>query len=395
MSYCGNCGEKIDGEPRFCPRCGKPLKISLDKKVHSEEESRSPKKEEDDSIIEKLNKYLGNNKKADLNWRVLFSDIFERHKQEDAERIFICGTKETTPHINDVAKGWPHPWLYSRVFLMFVMTFALLWVCCSIFDNTNTLPGLIVVGSFAVPLSTMVMFLEMNVYRNISFYQVISIFFIGGCASLVAALLLFSIIPTGELDYIGAILVGIIEETGKAVIVCYFINKMKIDNILGGLLVGASVGAGFAAFESAGYAMNPLLQFMQYAGYAAAYGQQVDGSVILDAINSSIFTRGFLAPGGHVAWASISGVALSMTGKKHGFSSWTMMTKSDFLRLFIIPVVLHAAWDCPFVTDISEDLFIGYVALCVAVWIVLLMLIDMGLAEVNKKKENKKYEILS
>lgn len=77
---------------------------------------------------------------------------------------------------------------------------------------------MIVIGSFAVPLSTMVLFMEANVWRNVSMYTVIKTFFVGGCASLVATLLLFSFYSASEMDFFGAFMVGVIEELGKG---CY------------------------------------------------------------------------------------------------------------------------------------------------------------------------------
>lgn len=391
MKFCGNCGHKIEGEEKYCPACG--AKIALGEEAEkSKEQSNTVEhmpKIDEDSILGHVNKYVGNKEPADLNWRVLFSDVFQPHTKEEAENIFICGTAQSTPNIKEVMQEWPHPWLYSRVFLMFAIAFGLLWICCSSFSNMNTLPGLIVVGSFAVPLATMVLFIEMNAYKDISFYEVIKIFLVGGCASLLATLFLGSIVGPHDLDYTGAIIVGITEEIAKALIVCYFIINMKTRTILGGLLIGASVGAGFAAFESAGYAMRPLINFMQYAGYAAAYGQEVDSAIMLDKIIDSIFSRGFLAPGGHVAWAAISGAALSMVARLKGSAGWSLLTERRFLHLFIIPVILHALWDCPFITSISQTLFAGYIALSVGVWIVLLMLIDMGLKEVSQLKEEK------
>lgn len=39
---------------------------------------------------------------------------------------------------------------------------------------------------------------------------------------------------------------------------------------------------------------------------------------MMEAINQSIFLRGFLAPGGHVTWAAISGAALVVAAKVKG-----------------------------------------------------------------------------
>ena len=79
-------------------------------------------------------------------------------------------------------------------------------------------------------------------------------------------------------------LIGLVEELAKAVIVAVFLFKIKKSNyILDGLLIGAAVGAGFAAFETAGY----ILRFGLNSG--------------LEAMLEIIKLRGFSVPGGHVA----------------------------------------------------------------------------------------------
>lgn len=379
MKYCNYCGYPNQDSAKFCENCGSALQDSVNNNVHL---SGSNKKS---SWVDSLNEYVGNDHPADLNWKMLFSDVFQKHTTEEAETIFICGTSMTTPAAHEVSKDWPHPWLYSRVFSMFLVAFGLLWICCSVFSNTNALPGLIVVGSFAVPLSTTILFMEVNAWRNVSMYRVLKIFLVGGCASLVATLFLFSIYSVQEMDFLGAIMVGIIEEVGKAIIVYVFLRRLGKLSILTGMLIGASVGAGFAAFESAGYALQPLMQFFQFSGYAAAYGQQLDSQEMLDAINQSIFLRGFLAPGGHVAWAAISGAALVIAAKACGEISTNLFTNRKFLRLFIIPVILHALWDCP-LSAIGSDIFLLPIVLTILVWIILLILINMGLTEVSRSK---------
>lgn len=86
------------------------------------------------------------------------------------------------------------------------------------------MPSMIVVGSFAVPLSTMILFLEVNAWRNVSMYHVIQTFLVGGCASLVATLFLFSIYSVEELSFFGASMVGLIEEIDKVIIVYAFLK---------------------------------------------------------------------------------------------------------------------------------------------------------------------------
>lgn len=392
MIYCGHCGHPNQEGAMFCGSCGKPLPRNSGRNDTENRKKHAAKGKSGGSWIDSLNEYVGNDKPADLNWKVLFSDVFKPHTTEEAEEIFICGTKTTTPGLSSVSKDWPHPWLYSRVLLMFVVTFVLLWICVNVFGNYNAFPGMIVIGSFAVPLSTMVLFVEANVWRNVSMYAVIKTFFVGGCASLVATLLLFSFYSVEELNFFGAFMVGLIEEIGKAVIVFAILRKLGKLSILTGLLIGACVGAGFAAFESAGYALQPFMQYLQITGYAAAYGQNVDGQEMMDAINNTIFLRAVLAPGGHVAWAAISGAAFVIAAKLKGIIDTSLFTEAKFLRLFAIPVVLHCLWDSPLAMWINEVFpFAGYIALIAVVWIVVLILINMGLAEVSQNLNSIKY----
>ena len=363
MIYCNYCGHQNQEGAAFCGNCGKPLNTNINQRATSEsyQQSRSKASANGKSWVDSLNDYVGNDRPANLNWKVLFTDVFKKHSVEEAEDIFICGTHSTTPSAYEVSKEWPHPWLYSRVFLMFGIAFALLWVCCDMFGNPNALPGMIVVGAFTVPLSTMILFLEVNAWKNVSLYKVIQTFLVGGCASLVMTLFLFSIVGSHELDFFGAFLTGVVEEIGKV------------------------VGAGFAAFESAGYALQPVIQFFQNSGYYAAYGQQLDASAMMEAINQSIFLRGFLAPGGHVTWAAISGAALVIAAKAKGKIDTSLFSDGKFLRLFLIPVVLHGTWDSP-LSAIGIKFYMVPIALTIIVWIVVLILINMGLSEVSRIK---------
>lgn len=384
MIHCDKCGHYNQEDALFCGKCGTRLAINADKRPGGDGQQREDK--HDGSWIESLNEYIGNDKPAELNWKMLFTDVFKHHSREEAESIFICGTKTTTPDITDVSRSWPRPWLYSRVLMLFVITFGLLWTCVSAFDNINALPGMIVIGSFAFPLSVMILFLEANVWRNVSLYYVLMTFFIGGCASLVVTLFLMPF-TIDEINFFHALMIGVIEELAKAIIILAFLSRLDKLSILSGMLVGAAVGAGFAAFESAGYALQPFIYFQQATGYAAAYGQMIDGQEVMDVVNQVIIMRGFLAPGGHVAWAAITGAAFVIATRERGSMDLTLFLNSKFLRLFIIPVALHFLWDSPIAGWFNELVpFSSYIMLIVLVWIVVLILINMGLTEVSNSK---------
>jgi hypothetical protein len=93
-----------------------------------------------------------------------------------------------------------------------------------------------------------------------------------------------------------------------------------------GALLGATVGAGFAAFESAGYAFN-----------AAITAQGIDLASLLQ----TEVLRAILAPVGHVLWTAVLGAVLFGAARgrdRFRFSPWVLLT-------YLGVAVLHALWD--------------------------------------------------
>lgn len=368
MVYCSNCGYELPPGSVFCGHCGQVVNHGM------------PSTSKTSSFVGGINNYIGNRNVVRLNWKDLFSAVPKKHTTQEAEDIFICGTSHTTPSLSEVSETWPKPWLYSRVFVCFLITYILLHICSIAFNNQNTYPGLIIVGAFAVPFTTMVLFMEVNAFRNISVYDVMKFFLIGGCASLVVTLFLYNlnIVDTDLSTTWGAIMVGSIEEVGKLVIVYFLVKQLTQCNyILSALLAGACVGAGFAAFESAGYALQPMLAIANMAG---ASGQPVSTELMMDSVTDSIYIRGLLAPGGHVAWAAITAGALIISKGATPLTT-AVFTNSRFWKIFSIPIILHSLWDAPIF-----DGYIKLISLIVIVWIVVLILINMGLDEVKNLK---------
>ena len=71
--------------------------------------------------------------------------------------------------------------------------------------------------------------------------------------------------------------------------------------------------------------------------------------------------------------------------KVKGKIDTSLFTDGKFLRLFLIPVILHGTWDSP-LSSIGIEFYMVPVALTVIVWIVVLILINMGLSEVSRIK---------
>lgn len=354
MKRCPYCEVGVPDNATVCPVCGHTLIVKGD--AHGERPL--PKSH----LFHHLGRYLGDDATVTLSWKSLFVDAFKRHSVEEAEELFIYGTAKTTPSFYDITSHWPKPWLYLRVLLVFLVAFACLTFGVFILNSSILIPDYVVIGSMMMPLAMIVLLYEMNVWRNVSIFSTVVVFLIGGGASIIASLILFGTGINSDIStYLGALGTGFIEETGKAIIV-YLVLRYFVQHptILNGLLLGGAVGAGFAAFESAGYAFNAdsMSETLQI-----------------------IFIRSILSPGGHVAWAAISGAAIVMAANHKAISTKCFIS-STFWKIFIIPILLHMLWDAPLMSQ-SNLIWGKYIALLIFAWIVLLLLVDIGLDEVS------------
>jgi RsiW-degrading membrane proteinase PrsW (M82 family) len=282
----------------------------------------------------------------------------------DVEEEFAVGTRRTTPALADVKAGWPTARVFWRILGGSVATYLLMRYGLTQFRNVNFFPGMVVVGSFVVPLSVVVLFFEMNIPRNVSVYQVGKMLLLGGALSLIATMFVFSFVPgSGTGSIIPAMLTGVAEETGKALALLILAYNARYRWQLNGLLFGAAVGAGFAGFESAGYAFR--------------FG--IDGGV--ERATDVIWIRGILAPGGHVIWTAMVGSAIWKV-KGSGSFHPRMLVEGVVVRRWAIAVVLHGLWD----TYIPLPMLIKYGALVVVGWYIVFAILKQALDEVAAAK---------
>ncbi len=350
--FCPECGTKLNGTENNCPECGFPIN----------------KKTASNIITENLDKITGAKSENYVTFKDLFKDTSKKHTEEELDEVFVCGSKETTPDVKDIDPKKASAWVYFKIFIFFLIAYIATRIGYINYGNLNFLPAMIMLGAFAVPVTILIFFFEINLFKNIPFYKVMKYFILGGALSLLLAILYFDIITVGELDYMGALMVGLIEEAAKAVIVALFLFKSKKSNyILDGLLIGAAVGAGFAAFETAGYILK--------------YGLSGGDAAMIQIIK----LRGFLAPGGHVAWAAIEGAALMYV---KGFEKLDKKHLNDkrFLLVCLISVVEHGIWDMP----INLPYYLVQIGLTIAAWLVIIYFINLGLKQIDDAKKLKK-----
>ena len=362
---CPACSHVNGPSARFCGDCGAALPA-----VHVRAPSQHDSDHEDalGATARSVAGLAGLPPVRGFSIGALFDEVFKRRTPAEIEDHLMAGTLRTTPPVTEVSCDWPRPWMFARLFLLSALLFAVFWGGYRYFENGNLVPGAMVIGSFVVPMTVVLLFYELNAPRNVSLLLVAKLVLLGGAWSLVISLALFRI-GQDVTGLIGASAAGLIEETGKLAAVVFAtrsLSSVRYRYTLNGLLFGAAVGAGFAAFESAGYAFNNMLK----SGLGA-----MDGVILL---------RGALSPFGHVVWTAIAAGALwrvkgAMT--YHG----TQLAEPRFIGLFIASVVCHALWNAPF--SIGPGLT-KYVLLGVVAWMIALSLVQDGLGQVRREQQS-------
>ncbi len=312
---------------------------------------------------------IGLDELKDFKISNIFSGVFKKHTLAETEEQLFTGTSKNIPALTDIEISWARPWLFSRLIVICIALTLLLILGFNRYENTNLLPGLIFIGTFMMPLATLIFYLEVNAPRNVSIFLVLLMLFIGGVTSLLVTLIL-----SQPLEFLyktfGAAAAAIIEEPAKILIVVLVLGKyVRFKWILNGLLLGAAVGAGFGAFESAGYAFNAYL-----------HRGDVDDTV------DSIVLRGLLAPFMHVVWTANAAAALWMVKGDKPFA-WNMLGSGKFLRILALSIITHFIWNSDFTLiplPLVKD--IKFLLLGALSWTVCFMLIQAGLKQLNEAR---------
>lgn len=298
----------------------------------------------------------------------MFSDVFRKRSEIEIEDYFLVGSSKTTPPIDLVQTGWPKPWLFFRVLTIFVVAYLVcMFTLMNLSDAGNLIPGVMILGAFAVPLTTLAFFFEMNSPRNVSVHRIVKLFIYGAVVSLIFALIGYTLPILGSMGDMAA---GIVEEVAKLATVLIVVRGVRYKYILNGLLFGATVGAGFASFETAGYALNQ--------GLLAGPNLQAGISQMLHVL----WLRAFLTPWGHVAWTAIAAGAFWRVKGGRPFNP-SMLMDSRFLKAFLIPVVLHTLWDCPWQLPFDGNQIIS----AIVSWYVVFGLVQQGLRQVKEEQK--------
>ncbi|GIF14428.1 PrsW family intramembrane metalloprotease [Actinoplanes teichomyceticus] len=212
-------------------------------------------------------------------------------------------------------------WL--RVFLTGLVLWLLTVVVTLATGNPNLIPTLVLLGSFLVPVTFVLWAFSRRHSGEVTAELLFSTFVTGGVLGVLAASLLETyLLHPSPAFFLG---VGLIEEAAKLAALAFLTRRLSHKYAADGLVLGASVGFGFAAFESAGYAFTAL-----FTAQGLSLTQLVQTELL----------RGLLAPLGHGLWTAIlGGVLFSASGRRH-----FAMTRRLLLS-YLGVAVLHALWD--------------------------------------------------
>lgn len=203
-----------------------------------------------------------------------------------------------------------------------------LWVATAVVtfvtQNTNLIPTIILLGSFLVPV-TFVAYAFQRADDIITGQRVFSAFVYGGVLGVLGASLLEGAFlrQPSTLGFVG---VGLIEEAVKLAALWLLARRLPRYTVHDGIVLGATVGFGFAALESAGYAFNAVLT--------------ADGLSLVNLVETEVL-RGLLAPVGHGLWTAILGGALFAAAARRG----SLRLTPAVLGWYLAVAGLHALWD--------------------------------------------------
>jgi protease PrsW len=247
----------------------------------------------------------------------------------------------------ETAERWAPSWWL--VFLVGVLLWGAAIAVARVTQNVILLPTIVLLGSFLVPVTAVVWYLDHDPSPPLSPRRILTAFLIGGTIGVLGASLLEYWLVLANL--VGAFEVGLIEEFVKGVFIVVVALGIRRFHIRDGMVLGATVGFGFAAFESSGYALASLFV--------------VQGHQLVLSLTSVVFTelvRGVLAPFGHGLWSAILGGVIFAAARRGGLRfTWAI------LGTYLAVSALHGAFDS--INGILGYVIVSLIGLAPFIWL--------------------------
>src|ERR1700724_2454764 len=150
------------------------------------------------------------------------------------------------------AERWAPRWW--AVFLIGLVMWLAAFAVARLTHNIILLPTIVLIGSFVVPVTGVVWYLDHDPSPALSPRRIVAAFIIAGVLGVLAASVLETLLVFGP-GVIGFLKVGLIEELVKGVAIVFVAWGLRSFATRDGVVFGATGGFGFAALESSGYAL--------------------------------------------------------------------------------------------------------------------------------------------
>ncbi len=210
--------------------------------------------------------------------------------------------------------------------------------------NPNLFPTVVLVGSFAVPITFVTFLWENRRFTPISWPAVGLCFVYGGTLSLLLAGILEPIF-IHQLTLANLFFAAAIEEAAKIFALIALVRFRRHVSEENGIIFGAGVGMGFAALESAGYSFTAFLT--------------TGGSLSLTVFLTLL--RALLSPAGHGTWTAILAGVLFLESAPFRFR----LTQKVVLA-FLGVTFLHGLWNSLPLVVLGWPAVIGQLVVAVA-----------------------------
>ncbi|MFI7503484.1 PrsW family intramembrane metalloprotease [Streptomyces sp. NPDC049687] len=236
-----------------------------------------------------------------------------------APRARIPGPQQPPPASPRIRAG-----LWKHCLLGGLALWALTALVTYVTRDTTLLPTLILLGSFLVPVSFVLWAYERHA-RDLGVSAILGCLLTGGTLGALGASVMEDYLLRPSLwMFLG---VGLVEEAVKLGALMFVLRRQtRLRGLRAGVVLGATVGFGFASLESAGYAFD-----------AAVSAEGVD----LRALLETEILRGVLAPFGQGLWTAVAGGVLLAYRRPNGRFQFAAPVVGTWAGV----VLLHALWD--------------------------------------------------
>jgi protease PrsW len=252
--------------------------------------------------------------------------------------------------------------LYWKIFLIGAVIYVIALQALEATANDHLAPLFLFIASLLIPITFVTFCWEQGTFTNIPGKLVGLAFIFGAIVGILTAGVLENALlpPMTQLNFVTALLVGLLEEGSKLVAALWFLHYKQYRSSIAGLIIGVAVGMGFAAVETAGYGFNTFVNTIIIL--AADPNVQV---TISQALHQALLNmveelnvRMALTIFGHGIWTAIVCTAI---WRERG-NAFLKLTGGVWAT-FGIAVLLHGLWDTA--GSLLFEVLIGLIGLLV------------------------------